>query len=395
MTQVEEALGIVLSKPGDYGLATVPLQDACNRFLGNDIFADRDSPPFDRVMMDGIAIDSNVLPLNEPGYFLIESIQAAGDPQKVLFDKANCIEVMTGAILPANTDTVIPYENIEIIDDRAYIKQPIVPKKYIHFRGSDHKKDQLALHKCKLLNAADIGLLAAVGVDQVTVFKLPKVAIVATGNELVGVSETPESHQVRMSNVYSLEASLKMDKITSDIFHFVDDEEILFTKLSAIIKEYDVILISGGVSKGKYDHVPAILDKLGVQKLFHQVAQRPGKPFWFGVHQQLKATVFAFPGNPVSTFVCYQYYFRQWLFSSFGNQLKLPLMVLSDEIMPNNTLSQFIPVVLNSDGNELNVVINNGSGDLFSLSAIDGFIFLPKGDTAYPKQSSFYFLKIS
>lgn len=395
MIQVEEALGIVLSKPGDYGLETVSLLEACNRFLGNDIFADRDSPPYDRVMMDGIAIDNNVLPLNEPGYFLIESVQAAGDPQKILFDKTNCIEVMTGAILPANTDTVIPYENIEIIDDRAYIKQPVIPQKYIHFKGSDHKKNQLALHKGKRLNAADIGLLAAVGVAQVTVFKMPEVAIVATGNELVDVSETPESHQVRMSNVYSLEASLKMDKISSDIFHFIDDEEILFTRLSAIINEYDVVLISGGVSKGKYDHVPGILDKIGVQKLFHQVAQRPGKPFWFGVHQQLKKPVFAFPGNPVSTFVCYQYYFRQWLFASFGNQLKLPLMVLSDEIVPNNTLSQFMPVVLNTDGNELSAVINNGSGDLFSLSAIDGFIYLPKGDTAYPKKSSFSFLKIS
>ena len=395
MISVQEALDMVLSKPGKYGVETVPLKEACNRFLATDIFADRDSPPFDRVMMDGIAIDSSVLNIDGPDNYLIENIQAAGDPQKKLSDRNNCIEVMTGAILPANTDTIIPYENIEIVNGRAFIKQPVVPKKYIHLQGSDHKKNQLALQKGKRLNAADIGLLAAVGVSNVTVFKMPKVAIVATGNELVDVTETPESHQVRMSNVYSLHTALLMDKIYSIIFHFIDDEEILFTQLSVIVKEYDVVLISGGVSKGKYDHVPAILDKLGVQKLFHQVAQRPGKPFWFGIHQELKTHVFAFPGNPVSTFVCYQYYFRQWLFASFSNQLKLPLMVLSDEIVPNNILSQFIPVVLNVDGNELSVVINNGSGDLFSLSAIDGFIFLPKGDTTYPKQSTFYFLKIT
>ena len=394
MIAVEEALAIVLSKPGVYGTEKVSLMDAGNRFLWEDIFADRDSPPYNRVMMDGIAIDSSVLSLNEPGNFFIENIQAAGDIQKILSDKNNCIEVMTGAILPANTDTVIPYENIDIVNNRAYIKQPVAPKKYIHLQGSDHKKNQLALHRSKRLNGADIGLLAAVGISSVPVYTLPKVAIVATGNELVDVDVIPDSHQVRMSNVYSLHAALKMDMISSDIFHINDDEETLFTQLSAVVNKYDVVLISGGVSKGKYDYVPDILDKLGVQKLFHQVAQRPGKPFWFGHHPDLHTHVFAFPGNPVSTFVCYHYYFRHWLFSSMGNQLQLPLMLLSGGITPSNTLSQFIPVVLNDKGDEVSEVFNNGSGDLFSLSVIDGYIFLPKGDKVYPAKSSFRFLKI-
>ena len=394
MIPVEEALAIVLSKPGIYGIEQVPLLDACNRFLGEDIFADRDSPPYDRVMMDGIAINSSAILLNESTYFFIENIQAAGDSQKILSDKINCIEVMTGAILPANTDTVIPYEHLEIIDKKAYVKQPVVAKKYIHLQGSDHKKNQLALHKSKRLNAADIGLLAAVGNSSLSVYKLPKIAIVATGNELVDVDKIPESHQVRMSNVYSLHAALKMDMISADIFHINDDEATLFAQLSTIVDKYDVVLISGGVSKGKYDYVPGILNKLGVQKLFHQVAQRPGKPFWFGHYPQLNTHVFAFPGNPVSTFVCYHYYFRQWLFSSMGNQLQLPLTLLSNGISANNSLTQFIPVTFNTNGNEVSEVFNNGSGDLFSLSIIDGFIFLPKGDTAYPAKSFFSFLKI-
>lgn len=394
MISVEEALAIVLSKPGTYGIQTVPLMDACNRFLGEDIFADRDSPPYDRVMMDGIAVDSSVPSLNETSNFFIENIQAAGDSKKILLDKNNCIEVMTGAILPAKTDTVIPYENIYIIDGRAYIKQPVIAKKYIHFKGSDHKKSDLVLHKGKRLHAADIGLLAAVGVANVPVFTLPKTAIVATGNELVDVDTTPESHQVRMSNVYCLHAALKMEMIIADIFHINDDEATLFSQLSAIAEAYDVVLISGGVSKGKYDYVPGILNKLGVEKLFHHVAQRPGKPFWFGHHPGLRTHVFAFPGNPVSTFVCYHYYFRQWLFSSSGSQLQLPLIPLSDEISSGNILSQFIPVVLNKDGDQVRELSNNGSGDLFSLSVIDGFIFLPKGDKTYPAKTSFPFLKI-
>ena len=394
MISVEEALEIVLSIPGNYGVEKVPLQHTFNRFLAEDIYSDRDSPPFDRVMMDGIAIDSSVLSDNQKDSFFIEGIQAAGDIQKVLNNKYNCLEVMTGAILPQNTDTIVPYEDIEIINNNAHLKKSVVPKTYIHLKGSDHKKGILALPKSKRLNAADIGLLASVGISLVPVFKMPKIAVVATGNELVEVDAVPENHQIRMSNVYALQAALNADGIASTIFHLIDDEVILLKQLSSIVYEYDVVLISGGVSKGKYDFVPVILDKLGVQKLFHQVAQRPGKPFWFG-HQPLQNThVFALPGNPVSTFVCYQFYFRHWLFASFGNQLKHPLIQLSGTTTANNNLSLFIPVVINNEGNEVTIVSNNGSGDLFSLANIDGFILVPKGADTYIDKSLFPFLAI-
>ena len=394
MISVEEALKIVLSIPGNYGVEKVPLQHTFNRFLAEDIYSDRDSPPFDRVMMDGIAIDSSVLSDNQKDSFFIEGIQAAGDIQKVLNNKYNCLEVMTGAILPQNTDTIVPYEDIEIINNNAHLKKSVVPKTYIHLKGSDHKKGILALPKSKRLNAADIGLLASVGISLVPVFKMPKIAVVATGNELVDVDAVPENHQIRMSNVYALQAALNADGIASTIFHLIDDEVILLKQLSSIVYEYDVVLISGGVSKGKYDFVPVILDKLGVQKLFHQVAQRPGKPFWFG-HQPLQNThVFALPGNPVSTFVCYQFYFRHWLFASFGNQLKHPLIQLSGTTTANNNLSLFIPVVINNEGNEVTIVSNNGSGDLFSLANIDGFILVPKGADTYIDKSLFPFLAI-
>lgn len=394
MISVEEALEIVLSIPGNYGVEKVPLQHTFNRFLAADIYSDRDAPPFDRVMMDGIAIDSSVLSDNQKDSFFIEGIQAAGDVQKVLNNKYNCLEVMTGAILPQNTDTIVPYEDIEIIDNNAHLKKSVVPKTYIHLKGSDHKKGILALPKSKRLNAADIGLLASVGISLVPVLKMPKIAIVATGNELVEVDAVPENHQIRMSNVYALQAALNADGIASTIFHLIDDEVILLKQLSSIVYEYDVVLISGGVSKGKYDFVPLILDKLGVQKLFHQVAQRPGKPFWFG-HQPLQNThVFALPGNPVSTFVCYQFYFRHWLFASFGNQLKHPLIQLFGTTTANNNLSLFIPVVINNEGNEVTIVSNNGSGDLFSLANIDGFILVPKGADTYIDKSFFPFLAI-
>ena len=394
MVTVEEALKIVLSVKGNFGFETINLEDAYNRFLGEDIVADRDAPPFDRVMMDGIAIDSSILNLQKADGFFIEAIQAAGDAPKILSYKNNCIEVMTGAVLPINTDTVIPYESIEILHNSAFIKEVIIPKKNIHWQGSDHKKDTLALSKNKKITASAIGLLASIGISEVPVFKRPAIAIVATGNELVAVDKIPLGHQIRMSNVYSLHAALKADNQEATIFHISDEEPKLLKELTSIISEYDVVLISGGVSKGKYDFVPDILQKIGVEKLFHHVAQKPGKPFWFGFQATLKTHVFAFPGNPISTFVCYHFYFRQWFFASFENKLIFPVIPLSTSITPNNNLDQFIPVVLNNTDTEVIATSNNGSGDLLSLAKIDGFIFLPKGVDAYPPKSTFTFIKI-
>ena len=392
MISVNEALKIIISTIGNFGQETVPLKDAFNRVLAEDVFSDRDSPPFNRVMMDGIAIDSRILSSKNLEGFFIESIQAAGDAPKILSDKNNCIEVMTGAVLPLNTDTIIPYENIEIINQRATIKEPVIAKKFIHWQGSDHKKNELSIDEFKFLNAAHIGLLASIGFADVPVLKLPKIAIVATGNELVAVNEIPLDHQIRMSNVYTLQAALQGDNIAADIFHIIDEEAELFNQLSDIITNYDVVLISGGVSKGKYDFVPDVLQKIGVEKLFHRVAQKPGKPFWFGQQALLKTHVFAFPGNPISTFVCFHYYFRQWLFASLKIDVKFPLMPLSHEILPNNNLDQFIPVVLNE--NQVVATTNNGSGDLISLANIDGFIFLPKGEKKYQEKNEFVFIKV-
>ncbi len=395
MVSVEEALEIVLSVPGQYGIERVALGKILNRFLAEDIFADRDSPPYDRVMMDGIALNSSALLSNSTEGFFIEGIQAAGDAQKILRNQINCLEVMTGAIMPAGIDLIVPYEQVDIIDNRAFLKQPFVPRNYIHLKGTDHKRDTIALQKGKRLTAADAGLLAAVGISGVPVYKLPKTAIVATGNELVPIDEIPEAHQVRMSNVYSLQSALQPDCIAPDIFHIDDEEAVLFNELSAIVKEYDVVLLSGGVSKGKYDFVPAVLEKIGVQKLFHQVAQRPGKPFWFGHQPYLNTHVFAFPGNPVSTFVCHHFYFRQWLSNSLGNWLKLPLVQLSGAITGLGLLSLFVPVKFNHDDNCVSEITNNGSGDLFSLTAIDGFAYLPKGEIFYNEKSIFPLLKIN
>ncbi len=138
------------------------------------------------------------------------------------------------------------------------------------------------------------------------------------------------------------------------------------------------MFLSGGVSKRKYDLIPEVLDELGVQKSFHRVAQRPGKPFWFGFHQELNSKVFAFPGNPLATYVGYQFYFRQWLHQSLGEKLQFSVCTLGKSLPGNPKISQFVPVEINKENGEAFPIRNNGSGDLFSLSQTEAFLLVPR-----------------
>ncbi|GAB3649640.1 molybdopterin molybdotransferase MoeA [Echinicola sediminis] len=395
MINVQEALEIVLNQTHNYGTTEVRLTQAMGRFLAEDIFTDRDAPPFDRVMMDGIAVQ--VPDLNSPlqAVYPIQGIQAAGAPQMSLNNPAHCLEVMTGAILPKNTDTIIPYEEIEILEGKAHIQLEKAAKRFVHYQGTDSKQGALVLPKRKKINAGDIGILATVGKNNIKVAQLPSVAIISTGDELVEVDQNPLAHQIRKSNVYNLWAALLAEGIQGEMHHIIDDKDALREKLSMLLESYDVLLLSGGVSKGKFDHIPDILNELGVHKLFHRVAQRPGKPFWFGSHPELHTKVFAFPGNPVSTYVNHLFYFQQWFYASMGQPLRFDLKVLGEEIPGNPNLARFVSVKINEDSGEALPLNHNGSGDLFSLAQTDGFLLLPKREGDYKKGEKFRFIEIS
>lgn len=392
MLTAHEALATILSESKSYGDEKVPLRACIERFLAEDVATDRDSPPFDRVTMDGIAIRLGTIDNLLPTAYIIQGMQAAGMPQETLKDAAYCLEVMTGAILPCNTDTVIPYEAIRIENNRAFPQNNAIKKRNIHYQGQDARKGTTILPKGKKITAADVGILATVGKEWVKVAKVPKVAVIATGNELVEINEKPQKHQIRKSNVYALEAALLQDGIEPTTYHLTDDWYELTQKLPTIIDSYDVLLFSGGVSKGKYDFVPAALLALGVEKHFHNVAQRPGKPFWFGKHPCTETLVFAFPGNPLSTFIGYHYYFRQWLYCSMGNPLQFPLKSLPKPVPSSKDLSLFIPVMLVPNTDEAMPLPNNGSGDLFSLAKAHGFILLSENSGDHKLNGAFPFI---
>lgn len=378
LTTVNKALKTILNNSEDFGIEEIDFIKSVGRVLKEDIVADRDFPPFDRVSMDGIAIAEEAFN-NGQRTFKIEGVQAAGSPQLTLQNKENCIEAMTGAMLPIGTDVVIQYELLTIINGEATINLDNVKNfQNIHKKGLDREKGSLLIKKNTLISSAEIGVLATVGKSKVKVAKQPKVMIVSTGNELVEVAQIPAEHQIRRSNVYTLVSLLERLHIKAATAHILDDKEVLQSKIKEFLNDYDVLLFSGAVSKGKFDFIPEVLNNLGVQKLFHKVKQRPGKPFWFGKKEE--KTVFAFPGNPVSTFVSCLKYFYPWYQKSVGlNFENNQDAILTEDFYFKPNLTYFLQVKITHEKGKLYATpsTGKGSGDLANLVDADGFIELP------------------
>ena len=388
MISVEKALQLVLNATQDFGVEEIPFIKSVGRILKEEIVADRDFPPFNRVAMDGIAIDyyefSSRLRSNRQLSFKIEGIQAAGSEQITLKNNQNCIEVMTGAVLPNNANTVIRYEDVTIENGVATINiDEINEEQNVHHKGKDGKVGDVLISENMKISAAEIGVLATVGKSFVKVTKQPKVMIISTGDELVGVDEIPLEHQIRRSNVFTLVSLLERLNIPSETAHITDDKPILKSKIKNYLQEYDVLLFSGAVSKGKFDFLPEVFDELGVEKRFHKVAQRPGKPFWFGQTENCK--LFAFPGNPISTFVNCLAYFYPWYYKSVNLKVEQKTAILAKNVSFKPDLVYFLQVKLSTkNGNLIATPIQgNGSGDLASLVHADAFIQLPNDKSEF------------
>ena len=399
MISVIQALQTVLNSAQDLGFEEIPFLKSVGRILKEVIFADRDFPPFNRVSMDGIVIDYNSFK-NGQKSFKIEGIQAAGSAQIALKDSKNCIEVMTGAVAPKNANTVVRYEDVTIENGIATLNiDGISEGQNIHTKGKDGKSGDLLIQKNTIISAAEIGVLATVGKAFVKVARQPRVMIVSTGDELIGVAEIPLTHQIRRSNVFTLVSLLERLHVSSETSHIKDNKAILKSKIATYLKAYDVLLFSGAVSKGKYDFLPEVFEELIVEKLFHKVAQRPGKPFWFGREQaiikndvssnnhQNNTIVFGFPGNPISTFVNCLAYFYPWYYKSVGLEVKEETAILAEDINFKPNLAYFLQVKLENKKGQLMAfpILGNGSGDLASLVHTDAFIQLPDNKSEFKK----------
>ena len=393
MISVEEATDIIHSNLLKTSVVDVELTKAVGRVLAQPIPCDRDLPPFNRATMDGIAIQHSSL--SKQSTFQIQSIQAAGQPQQILNSASLCMEIMTGAMLPQGTDTIIPYEQLSIDHTIAKINFPekVEQGQNIHRQGTDAKKGETILKPGIRLSPAEIAVLASVGKNRVRVFEWPSVAIVSTGNELVDVADTPLPYQVRKSNSYALHAALLTIGCSASIFHLPDDQTKLEAGLRQIISKHPVVILSGGVSKGKFDYVPQVLAAIGIKKHFHQVAQKPGKPFWFGSNDN--TFVFGLPGNPVSTYLCFYRYILPWLWKSFGIEHAIQTAVLSEDYSFKPPLTYFLQVKTQNENGRLMAYprTGEGSGDFTNLVAVNGFLELPPGKDTFKKNEVFSFIQ--
>jgi molybdopterin molybdotransferase len=371
-------------------IESLPLAQCAGAVLRENIYAERDAPPFDRVAMDGVALQSESV-RNGARRYRIQATQAAGDPALTLASASSCIEVMTGAVLPAECDAVVPVEQITTRNGEVELAEGVQVEAWqnVHRRGTDSRQGALLLSAGTRLSAPEVAIVASAGMARVRVSSQPMVVVISTGNELVEPGDPIQPHQIRRSNVYAVAGALRrqgFQRVADD--HVRDDADELRQRLKFHLDTHDVLILSGGVSMGRYDLVPRVLEELGVQVIFHKVAQRPGKPLWFGV-APTGAAVFALPGNPVSTLVCLARYVIPALYAAMGqNRPPAEKIALGGPVTVKTQFAFFLPTRVEVDdwGRAWAMPApTNGSGDFTALAGTDGFVELPPGPNTYAK----------
>ncbi len=406
-----EAERLILASVPTLPAEDCPLGSAHGRILRAPIRADRDSPPFDRITMDGFALRHSAVAAGRRT-FRIQGFQPAGTIPLTLESGETCIEIATGAVLPMGCDCVVPYEDTDrSANSSASVSHPstlnpqlstsatvtlsdstataLTLGQSIHRRGSDSAASTELIPAGARLTGREIAVAASCGAASLRVSLVPRIAVIATGDELVEVENpSPAPHQIRRSNDHALRASLLSSGYSRvERFHLRDLKYELETQLKRLLSEFDVLLLTGGVSKGKYDFLPTVLAELGVEKKFHGVAQRPGKPFWFGLTSR-RVPVFALPGNPVSTLTCFHRYVLPALAAMSAAVCPRPeYATLAAPFSFKPALAPLVPVRLEpaTDGRLLaHISTTNTSGDFAGLLGTDGFLEFPCGPLALP-----------
>lgn len=371
-------------------IESLPLTQCVGGTLRENVYAERDQPPYDRVTLDGVAVDSEAL-RRGVRRFRIRATQSAGAPQLTLANAEDAIAVRAGTMLPAGSDCVIPAEQFEIADGYAQLKTAtsVAPFNAIHRRGSDTRQGRLLLEAGTTLRAPEIAVAASAGMARIRVSSQPAIMVVSTGDELIEPGDPITDYQVRRSNAYAVSATLRrrgFARVGDD--HAPDSEQTLRERLALHLTTHDVVVLSGGVSMGQFDLVPKVLMQLGVEEVFHHIAQRPGQPMWFGIGPQGQA-IFGLPGQPVSTLVCLIRYVIPAIAEAMGTRRAGPeRLALADAVTVPHDMTYFLPVTIQNDewGRPWATPRpTNGAKDFLSLAGTDGFVELPPGPNTYPK----------
>jgi molybdopterin molybdotransferase len=382
--EVAEALATVLEHVGPLPAGAEPLSAALiGRLLATDVCADRDSPPFAKSLRDGYAVraidatDSRVLPV-------IEEIAAGVIPKKAI-GSGEAARIFTGAPMPNGADAVVMQEDAEAVGDGVRVVQTGVrPGQWVFPRGAEMRAGDTMLAAGTRLNAAAIGLLASVGMASVPVIPRPRVSIIATGDELVSVQAVPGPGQIRNSNGPMLAAQAAPLAAVADLGIVRDSEAAMKAAIGEALATSEVVLLAGGVSAGKFDLVPGVLERLGVAAHFHKVRMKPGKPLLFGTKDGV--LVFGLPGNPASAWVCFELFVRPALRRLAGETIVGPprrRLPLAEAIAEANDRPTFRPARLEAGENGLRVrpLPWAGAPDLRGIALADALIVLPAGES--------------
>src|SRR6266849_2268598 len=387
MTSADQALEIVLANVAVLGVERVPILEALSRVLAEEIRSPRDIPGFDNSAMDGYAVRAaDVASASEPNPVRLRVIEtvAAGAMPRLTLEPGQATRTMTGAPIAPGADAIIQVERTRTAEPFVEILASAERGAFVRPHGEDLKCDELVMSAGKVLAPSDLGMLASLNHSMVDVYRRPRVAVVATGDELVDVDQIPTGAQVVNSSAYALAGGIRDAGGEPVILRVArDTPEEVRERLSEALA-FDVVLSTGGVSVGQFDHVKVVLDELGMRQLFHGVAQRPGRPLKFGTIGG--RPIFGLPGNPVSTMVCFYLYARPALLKMAGRpDVGLPRVTAkcAVDIRSSADLTEFVRVKLQRRDDELLATPtgSQGSGILSSLSRADGLLIAPARET--------------
>ncbi len=357
-------------------LELVELAAALGRVLARDVAADRDYPPFDRSTRDGFAVRSADL-AKLPATLKLTGEIKAGDAWKSKIGAGECVQIMTGAAVPAEADAVVMIEHTRPGKSEVVFERPAEKWQNVVLRGSEAKQGQKLLGAGQRLGYAELALAAQVGAARVGVFPRPRVALLSTGDEVVAVDVPPGPFEIRNSNCVSLAAQVELAGAEPAVLGNAPDRVEDLRRLIQQGLQADALVLSGGVSMGKYDLVETVLRELGAEFHFDAVAIRPGRPAVFGVCRG--KPVFGLPGNPVSTMVTFELFVVPALDLLSGTEPR-PLALfhakLAKPVKQKAVLTHFLPARVSWNSGEAVVeeLPWQGSGDIVALAGANCFL---------------------
>lgn len=393
MLSVAEALHLVLEHARPKLPERLELADALGLILAEEVVSDVDSPPHDKSIVDGYAVRSDDLTGGRAQLQVLEQITAGSLP-KLAIRPGHCSEIMTGAPLPAGADSVVMVERTQVAGSQVQIEDDrFRPGQNVMRQGISLRRGEVVLRIGAEVGPAEIGLLAEVGSVGVTAIGPARVAILATGNELAPPDRTPAAGQIRNSNGPMLAACTRRAGATPVDLGIGRDDPAELRRLISEGLKHDLLVLSGGVSAGVLDLIPGVLAELGVKQVFHKVRLKPGKPIWFGTYAnpatKCQSMVFGLPGNPVSSFVCFELFVKPAIARLSGRPWTPPHptqpALLSTGFQHRGDRPTYHPAVTthSPDGLIVEPTAWKGSADLRGFAGANALIAFPAGDRTF------------